>query len=208
MAVLRSIDIGADKPLKYIPFPSEENPAMGFRSIRFSLSREDILVPQLRAMIKAAQKGNSRIIFPMVSTVSELKAISELYERIVSELEIEKAPEWGIMVEVPSAIFMMEDIAKYTKYISLGTNDLLQFFYGIDRTNEKLANLANPLCVPFLRLIFTCFAAAKAEGIKVGVCGEMAANPAGFFSLLGIGLDEFSMQPSAIPTIKRLIPLI
>lgn len=208
MAVLRTIDIGSDKPLKYVPFPHEENPAMGFRSIRFSLSRKDILLPQLRAMISAAQHGNCRIIFPMVSTVSELALISEFYKIAVEQVKPKIIPKWGIMVEVPSAIFMMEDIAKYTDYISLGTNDLLQFFYGIDRTNDKLADLASPLSVPFLRLIFTCVAAAKAEEITVGICGEMASDPAGFIALLGIGVDEFSMQPSSIPLVKSLIPSI
>lgn len=208
MAVIRTIDIGSDKPLKYLPFPHEENPAMGFRSIRFSLSRTDILLPQLRAILSAAKYGNCKIIFPMVSTVSELAQISEVYEQAVDEVKPEIVPEWGIMVEVPSAVFMMEDIAKYTKYISLGTNDLLQFFYGIDRTNEKLVNLASPLNVSFLRLLFTCVAAAKAEEITIGICGEMASSPAGFFALLGIGVDEFSMRPAAINSIKRLIPKI
>jgi len=208
MTVLRTIDFGADKPVKYIPFPHEANPAMGFRSIRFSLSRPDILIPQLRAMVKAAQEGPCRIIFPMVSTPGELKAIDELYRRVLDEVQPVRAPEWGIMVEVPSAIFMMEQIALYTRYISLGTNDLLQFFYSIDRTNERLDALANPLCIPFLRLLLYCVAVAKGEGITVGICGEMASSPAGFITLLGIGLDEYSLRPGAVDTIRQLIPML
>jgi len=141
MAVLRTIDIGSDKPLRYVPLAHEENPAMGFRSVRFSLARPDIFEPQLRAMIRAAQHGNCRIIFPMVSVPAELAALDELYRRIVDEVKPAKVPEWGIMLEVPSAIFMLADIARYTRYISLGTNDLLQFFFAVDRTNEKLAGL-------------------------------------------------------------------
>ena len=208
MTVLRTIDFGADKPVKYVPFPHEANPAMGFRSIRFSLSRPDILIPQLRAMVKAAQEGPCRIIFPMVSTPGELKAIDELYRRVLDEVQPVRAPEWGIMVEVPSAIFMMEQIALYTRYISLGTNDLLQFFYSIDRTNERLDALANPLCIPFLRLLLYCVAVAKGEGITVGICGEMASSPAGFITLLGIGLDEYSLRPGAVDTIRQLIPML
>jgi phosphotransferase system enzyme I (PtsI) len=207
-AILRTIDIGSDKPLKYIPFPKEENPAMGFRSIRFSLSREEILLPQLRAMIRAADGSNCKIIFPMISTSNELKQIDLIYKKAVEQVKPKSPPEWGIMVEVPSTVFMMEEISKYTNYISLGTNDLLQFFYAIDRTNQRLADLANPLNIPFLRLIFTCLSAARAERIKLCVCGEMAADPAGFLSLLGIGVEDFSMRPSSIKRIKQIIPLV
>lgn len=208
MAVLRTIDIGSDKPLRYVPLGREENPAMGFRSVRFSLSRPDIIEPQLRAMIKAAQHGNCRIIFPMVSVPAELTQISELYNRVVDQVKPEIVPEWGIMLEVPSAVFMMADIAKFTRYISLGTNDLMQFFYAIDRTNEKLAGLTGHLTLPFLRMIRQCVEAAHAHGIKVGVCGEMASDPAGFLALLGMGIEEFSMRPAAVNTIKAIVPTL
>ncbi|MDD3148166.1 MAG: hypothetical protein PHD82_12760, partial [Candidatus Riflebacteria bacterium] len=208
MAVLRSIDIGSDKPLRYVPLAREENPAMGFRSVRFSLSRADILVPQLRAMIKAAQHGNCRIIFPMVAVASELAAIAEVYQRVIDEVKPAKVPEWGIMLEVPSAAFMLEEISRYTKYISLGTNDLLQFFYAIDRTNEKLAGLADYLCPAFLRFLNVCVKDAQRLGIKIGICGEMASDPAGFLALLGIGVEEFSMRPAAVEKIKAMLPKI
>jgi len=205
-AVLRTIDVGSDKPVKYLPFPKEVNPAMGYRSIRFSLSRPDILLPQLRAMIRASEEGNTRIIFPMVSTPDELEQIDKIFRTALEQAAPAKPPSWGIMVEVPSAIFMLEQIRKYTDYISLGTNDLLQFFYGIDRTNEKLASLAGHLCIPFLRLLFYCVATAKSEGIRVGICGEMASDPTGFLALVGIGFDEFSMRPAAFSAIKQMIP--
>jgi len=208
MAVLRTIDIGSDKPLRYVPLGNEENPAMGFRSVRFSLSRPDILEPQLRAMINAAQHGNCRIIFPMVSVASELVQIAEIYDRVVQQLKPHTVPEWGIMLEVPSAVFMLPDIAKFTRYISLGTNDLLQFFFAIDRTNEKLAGLADHLALPFLRMIKQCVDSAHALGIRVGVCGEMASDPAGFLALLGMGVEEFSMRPTAVNTLKAIIPTI
>ncbi|HNV68467.1 MAG TPA: phosphoenolpyruvate--protein phosphotransferase [Candidatus Ozemobacteraceae bacterium] len=206
MAVLRTIDIGSDKPVKYLPFPREVNPAMGFRSIRFALQRPDVLLPQVKAMIRASTAGRARIIFPMVSAPEELQAIKEVWERALDQIGPVAAPEWGIMVEVPSALFMMDEIARYTKYISLGTNDLLQFVYGMDRTNERLNTLAHPLCLPFLRLLLYSVAAAKGEGITVGICGEMAGDPAGFVMLAGLGIDEFSMRPAALPTIWKMIP--
>lgn len=208
MAVLRSIDIGSDKPLRYVPLADEENPAMGFRSIRFSLSRPDIIEAQLRAMIAAAQHGKCRIIFPMVSVPAELEQIARLYDRVVAQLKPKITPEWGIMLEVPSAVFMLADIARYTKYISLGTNDLLQFFFAIDRTNDKLAGLADHMSLPFLRLLNQCVNEAQRLDIKVGVCGEMASDPAGFLALLGMGVEDFSMRPLAINTIKEIIPTI
>jgi phosphoenolpyruvate-protein kinase (PTS system EI component) len=208
MAVLRTIDIGSDKPLRYVPLAHEENPAMGFRSVRFSLSRPDIIEPQLRAMIRAAQAGNCRIIFPMVSVLSELAEIDALYRRIVAEVKPEKVPEWGIMLEVPSAVFMLADIARYTRYISLGTNDLLQFFFAVDRTNEKLAGIADMMSLPFLRLMSLCVNEAQRHSIKVGICGEMASDPYGFVALLGLGVDEFSMRPAALKNIMALIPQI
>jgi len=205
-AVLRTIDIGSDKPVKYLPFPREGNPSMGFRSVRFALSRPDVLLPQLRAMIRAASHGKARIIFPMVSTPEELQAIEKIWQQALDQVGPTVAPEWGIMVEVPSALFMLDGIARYTRYISLGTNDLLQFVYGMDRTNERLSTLANPLCIPFLRLLLYGVAVAKGEGVKVGVCGEMAADPAGFAVLVGIGVDEFSMRPTAITPIRSMLP--
>jgi phosphotransferase system enzyme I (PtsI) len=208
MSILRTIDIGSDKPLKYLPFLHEENPAMGFRSIRFSLARPEILETQLRAMLKAAKPGHTRIIFPMVSVARELEDIQKIYTKVANELKIDEPPEWGIMVEVPSAVFMLDKIAEFTKYISLGTNDLLQFFYGVDRTNEKLVNLADPMSQTFLRLIYQCVAKAQKLGINVGVCGEMASDPAGLIALVGAGIDELSIRTSAVETIGALIPLI
>ncbi|MBF0543554.1 MAG: phosphoenolpyruvate--protein phosphotransferase [Candidatus Riflebacteria bacterium] len=205
--VLRVIDIGSDKQVKYLPFPRESNPAMGFRSIRFLLSRPDILMPQLRAMLKASNE-KTKIIFPMVSTEIELEKISQIWEEALKQVSIAKKPEWGIMVEVPSAFFMFDAIAKHTKYISLGTNDLLQFVYGIDRTNERLADLANPLCLPFIRLLFYGISAAKGEGLKVGICGEMASDPVAFCVLLAMGVDELSMRPAALPEIRKLMKKI
>ncbi|MBF0498489.1 MAG: phosphoenolpyruvate--protein phosphotransferase [Candidatus Riflebacteria bacterium] len=205
-AVLRTIDIGSDKPVKYLPFPREANPSMGFRSVRFALSRPDVLLPQLRAMIRAASTGKARIIFPMVSTPNELQAIERIWQQALDQVAPAVAPEWGIMVEVPSALFMLDGIARYTRYISLGTNDLLQFFYAMDRSNERLSTLATPLCIPFLRMLLYGVSVAKGEGVKVGICGEMAADPAGFAILLGIGVDEFSMRPAALDNIRSMLP--
>jgi phosphotransferase system enzyme I (PtsI) len=206
--VLRTIDVGSDKPLKYLPLNPENNPAMGFRSVRFSLSRLDVLEPQIRAMVKAAQFGNCRIIFPMVSVPSELKKISELFNKIIEDLNPEKIPEWGIMLEVPSAVFMLKEISKYTKHISIGTNDLMQFFFAIDRTNEKLSGYADFLSMPFMKFMNHCVSEAHKYDITVGVCGEMASDPAGFIALLGIGVQEFGMKPAVIEKMRELIPTL
>ena len=207
-AVLRTLDVGSDKPLKYLPLDNENNPAIGFRSVRFSLTRPDVLEPQLRAMIRAAQHGKCRIIFPMVSVPGELKKISELFNKVVDELKPETVPEWGIMLEVPSAVFMLDEIAKYTKYISLGTNDLMQFFFAMDRTNEKLSGFADFASMQFVRFVAQCVSEAKKRGITVGVCGEMASDPVGFIALLGIGVDEFGMRPAVIEKMRQLIPTL
>ncbi|MBI3039298.1 phosphoenolpyruvate--protein phosphotransferase [bacterium] len=207
-AVLRTIDIGSDKPVKYLTFPKEANPSMGFRSIRFSLSRPDVLLPQLRAMIRASQKGNSKIIFPMVSMAHELETIKSIWELALDQVSPSKAPEWGIMLEVPSGVFMMDVISKFTRYISLGTNDLFQFTFGADRSNERLSEFFDPLTFPFLRMLKMGVENAHAEGITVGICGEMAADPASFSILLGLGVDEFSMRPSSLGIIRNLIPQI
>ena len=204
--VLRTLDVGSDKPLKYLPLSDENNPAMGFRSVRFSISRPDVLEPQLRAMINAAQYGNCKIIFPMVSVPSELKKISELFNKVVDDLKPKKVPEWGIMLEVPSAVFMLEEISKYTKYISLGTNDLVQFFFAIDRTNEKLSGYADFLSMPFLKFLDQCVNEANKLGIEIGVCGEMASDQAGFITLLGLGIQSFGMRPAVIEKMRELIP--
>jgi phosphoenolpyruvate-protein kinase (PTS system EI component) len=154
----------------------------------------------------AAKHGNVRIIFPMVSVAEVLAQIDALYRRVAAAAKIDEPPEWGIMLEVPSAAFMLDAIADYTNYISLGTNDLLQFFYAIDRTNEKLAGLAGHMSQPFLRLIYKLVKRAEELGIKVGVCGEMASDPAGFVALLGAGVGEVSIRPAAAAKISAMIP--
>lgn len=209
MTVFRTIDVGSDKPLKNVTITPEENPAMGFRSVRFSLSRPDIIIPQLKAMIRASVFGKCKIIFPMISTINELETVKDVYNQAILEADIKQpAPEWGIMLEVPSCLYMMQEISNYTKYISLGTNDLLQFFYAIDRTNNKLASYASYLNKPFIRFICDCIKQAHKYDIKIGVCGEMASHPAGFLTLLALGIDELSMKPDALEEIMAIIPQI
>ncbi len=208
-AVLRTLDIGSDKPLKYLPLPKEANPAMGWRSVRFSLHRPELLLIQLRAMIRSASAGGRlRVIFPMVSHPGELPQLADIWQRALDAVGPARAPEWGIMVEVPSALFMMDAIARHTKYISIGTNDLMQFVFGADRTNDRVAPLLDPLSMPFVRLLRALIAGAHAEGITVGLCGEMAGTPEGFITLLGLGLDEFSMKPTSLAQIKPLLPTL
>ncbi|MBP5469963.1 MAG: phosphoenolpyruvate--protein phosphotransferase [Candidatus Riflebacteria bacterium] len=204
--VLRTVDVGSDKPLKYLPLNEENNPAMGYRSVRFSLSRPDVLEPQLRAMVNASQYGDCKIIFPMLSVSSELKKISELFNKVINEIKPQKIPEWGIMLEVPSVAFMLNEVAKYTKYISIGTNDLVQFFFAVDRTNEKLSGYVDFLSMPFLKFLDQTITEANRLGIEVCVCGEMASDPAGFIALLGLGVQNFGMRPAVIEKMRELIP--
>lgn len=208
LTVLRILDIGSDKPLKYLPLPTEANPAIGYRSIRFLLSREDILLPQLKAMIKAGDGKNCKILFPMVSTLSELVQINNLYQKALDIVQPQNPPSWGIMLEVPSIAFMLEQVAKYTNFISIGTNDLMQFFYAVDRTNERLNYYTSALTLPFLRFLYYIVSTALAEGLTVSTCGELASSVDGFIALVGLGLQDISVRPNAIGKIKKIIPLI
>lgn len=204
----RTLDIGSDKPVKYLPMENELNPAMGWRSVRFSLDRPDILKAQLKAAMRAANGKKVLIIFPMVSVPSELEKIASIYAEAAQEADIKSPPEWGIMLEVPSAAYMLDYISKYTKNLSLGTNDLLQFFYGIDRTNGKINRLAACTDVPFLRFLNNLVKDAKKLGFSISVCGEMASNSAGLTALIGMGVRNFSIRPATVETISELISKI
>ena len=206
--VVRTLDVGGDKPLPSIPFPPEQNPFMGRRAIRLALDDPDrLLVPQLKALLRAGVERNVKIMFPMVAREAEIRALKAAVAGARAELRAEGAAyadnvEIGIMVEIPAAAINARRLAPLVDFFSIGTNDLTQYTMAADRTNERVADIAD-YCEPaVVELIRTVIDASHAAGIWTGMCGEMAGDPLALPLLLGLGLDEFSMSPSVIPDIK------
>ncbi len=202
--IVRTLDIGGDKPLPYLDLPREENPFLGERGIRLCLAHPGLLRQQLRAILRATSAGPLRIMFPMIADVEELRAARAMVEELRAEL---KAPpvEVGIMVEVPSAALMADALAKEADFFSIGTNDLTQYTLAMDRTHPNLAARADGLHPAVLRLIARTAEAAHAAGKWVGVCGELGADPAAVPILVGLGVDELSVSVPAIPGVKAQI---
>lgn len=201
--VIRTLDIGGDKSLPYLPLPKEENPFLGVRAIRLCLEREELFVTQLRAILRASAYGNIKIMFPMIATLQEWRQAVSVLEGVKQQLRNEQIPfneslEVGMMIEIPAAALMADQFAKEVDFFSIGTNDLVQYTMAADRMNEKLAYLNDPYHPAILRLIHQVIKAAKAEGKWVGMCGEMAGQATALPVLLGMGLHEFSMSASAI----------
>lgn len=202
--IIRTLDIGGDKPLPYIDLPSEENPFLGERGIRLCLNHPDLLQQQLRAILRAAPYGQLRVMFPMVADVGELRRARRMVEAIRAELDAPQI-EVGIMVEVPSAAIMADVLAPEVDFFSIGTNDLTQYTLAMDRTHPSLALQADGLHPAVLRLIARTAEAAHAAGKWVGVCGELGADPVAVPILIGLGVDELSVSVPAIPTVKAQI---
>lgn len=208
--IVRTLDIGGDKPPSYMPFPDEMNPFLGWRAIRISLDEPEIFKTQLRAILRAAAGHHARIMFPMISDLDELRRARAIVESVKRDLElasVEFAADVpvGIMVETPAAAVLVDVLAEASDFFSLGTNDLTQYTMAVDRGNAKVSGLFQPLHPAVLRLIRQTIEAGHAKGKWVGMCGELAGMTKAIPILLGFGLDEFSMNPRAIPEAKNLI---
>ena len=202
--VIRTLDIGGDKPLPYIDVPHEENPFLGERGIRLCLNRPELLREQLRAILRAAPDGKLHIMFPMVADLSEFRAARAMVEEVRAELN-SPAVEVGIMIEVPSAALMADAFAPEIDFFSVGTNDLTQYTLAMDRMHPVLAGKSDGLHPAVLRLIARTVEAAHAAGKWVGVCGELGADPQAVPILIGLGVDELSVSVPAIPTVKAQV---
>jgi phosphotransferase system enzyme I (PtsI) len=208
--VLRTLDIGGDKELPYLDMPAEMNPFLGLRALRLCLADPTIFKPQLKAALRAGVGRNIKIMFPMVATLSEIRAGKAILAECKNELEIEGKPfsqhfEVGIMVEIPAAAVSADRLAREVDFFSIGTNDLSQYTMAADRTNPTVAGLTSAFQPAVLRLIHQVINAAHAHGRWVGMCGELAGEPLAAPLLVGMGLDEFSMSSPMIPVIKQII---
>ena len=207
---IRTLDINGDKALTNQFSPVETNPALGLRAIRYCLKNPQIFKDQLRAILRAAAFGNVRILFPMISTYYEIRDANRMLDEAAESLEKEGLPynrdiEIGAMIEVPSAVIMADVIAENVDFFSVGTNDLIQYALAIDRGNEQVAHLFQPLDPAIIRMLKHVADVAREKDIKIFMCGEMAGTPHHIPLLLGIGMDELSMNPQTIPDIKRVI---
>src|SRR6202789_1826764 len=207
---IRTLDIGADKYPPYMRVPREDNPFLGWRSIRISREMSGLFKVQLRAILRAAAKHNVRIMFPMVSSLEELRRAKELMAESQAELfkeGLEHNPdiEVGIMVEVPSAVWLAPRLAREVDFFSIGTNDLIQYLLAADRNNPKVAHLYEALHPAVISAIAEVVNVARAADKEVCLCGEMASDPLATLLLVGMGLDELSLSPLFIPVVRKLI---
>ncbi|MCU9997776.1 phosphoenolpyruvate-protein phosphotransferase PtsI [[Pasteurella] aerogenes] len=210
LVVLRTMDIGGDKELPYLNLPKEMNPFLGWRAIRIALDRREILVAQLRAVLRASAFGKLAVMFPMIISVEEIRELKLVIDVLKQELRNEGKAfdeniQIGVMVETPSAAVNARFLAKEVDFFSIGTNDLTQYTLAVDRGNELISHLYNPMSPSVLNLIKQVIDASHAEGKWTGMCGELAGDEKATILLLGMGLDEFSMSAISVPRIKKLI---
>jgi phosphoenolpyruvate-protein phosphotransferase len=208
--VVRTLDIGGDKAVEYLGLREETNPFLGWRAIRMISEKPEVLSGQYRALLRAGVNTDLRIMIPLVSSIEEVVLARQLLEKARKALSEENIPQaemlqFGIMVEVPSAALLVEHIARHVDFFSIGTNDLTQYTLAVDRTNERVADLASPFHPSVIRLIARTIEKAHDHGKWVGLCGEMAGDPCAIPLLIGLGLDEFSMAPVRIPPVKEII---
>mgnify|MGYP003265813283 FL=1 len=208
--VIRTLDIGGDKDLKYMKLPKEENPFLGYRAIRIYLDNVDLFKVQLRAILRASSYGNVAIMLPMISSIEELRKSKEIIEEVKQELKTKNIKfneniEVGIMVEIPSSAVMADEFAKECDFFSIGTNDLIQYTIAVERGNEKLVNLYSHFNPAVIHLIKSAIDGAHKNGILCGMCGEAAGDVKFIPLLVGLGLDEFSMNANKILKARKLI---
>ncbi len=208
--IIRTLDIGGDKFISHLPMPSELNPFLGLRAIRFCLSRPDVFMGQLRAILRASAFGKVRILFPMISTLEELQQSLAALKRAQAELDeqgIAYNPhlDVGTMIEVPSAALLADHLAPHVDFFSIGTNDLIQYSLAVDRANPDIAHLYQPTHPAIIRLLRGVVEAAAVHGKWVGMCGEMAGDPVLVPLVLGLGIHELSLAPPALGVVKRLV---
>jgi phosphoenolpyruvate-protein phosphotransferase len=207
---VRTLDVGGDKHLPAFPLPKEDNPFLGWRGLRIGLSEPAILLPQLRALLRAGANAEIRIMLPMVSTLDELRQARALLDQACAELDAagvprSASPSLGIMIEVPAAALNAEALAREADFFSVGTNDLTQYTLACDRGNSRVAALYQPLDPAVLRLVAMACEAAHRNGRHVAVCGELGGNPHATALLIGLGVDELSCSPAAIPLVRAAI---
>ncbi|MFH7126165.1 phosphoenolpyruvate-protein phosphotransferase PtsI [Klebsiella pneumoniae] len=208
--IVRTMDIGGDKELPYMNFPKEENPFLGWRAVRIAMDRKEILRDRVRAILRASAFGKLRIMFPMIISVEEVRALKKEIEIYKQELRDEgkafdESIEIGVMVETPAAATIARHLAKEVDFFSIGTNDLTQYTLAVDRGNDMISHLYQPMSPSVLNLIKQVIDASHAEGKWTGMCGELAGDERATLLLLGMGLDEFSMSAISIPRIKKII---
>ena len=210
LCVIRTMDIGGDKPLPDLNIPEEENPFLGYRAVRISLQRRDLFLPQLKAILRAGVYGKAAIMIPMIINVAEFKKVKEFIEEAKLELAHEGKAysddvQVGIMVETPAAAIMTPVLAKYVDFFSIGTNDLVQYTLAVDRGNANISYLYNHFNPAVLRLVQRTITSARENGIWAGMCGEMASDPNAAVLLMAMGINELSMSAPSIPRVKEKI---
>ena len=203
--VIRTLDIGGDKPIPYLPLPVEANPALGLRGVRTSLWRPDLLRVQLRAILRVQPVGQCRVLLPMITDTAEIRAVRRMIDEVRRELRFTGSIAVGAMIETPAAALLAERVANEVEFLSIGTNDLTQYTLAMDRGHSELAHRIDGLHPAVLRLIATTVAAAEKHSRFVAVCGGLASEPAAVPVLLGLGVHELSVVPTLVPQLKSLI---